>query len=175
MNSQILEASAQSSLHKPKAKWSPDEDQVLLGLIQEHGAHHWNQLAEAIPGRTGKQCRERWLSKLSPDFTLIPWTPEEDQTLIRCQSIQGNQWARFRSELPNRSVVQIKNRWVSLTRRGFACKSDQKFASFPEPELTRPIMISDHLPSEYDFGGSSFDFLPFDGISVMTDQGIWTF
>jgi hypothetical protein len=106
-----------ATLHKPKAKWSKEEDDVLMQAIAEHGPSNWNSLAFALPGRTGKQCRERWISKLSPDFTAEPWTPDEDETLIGLQQERGNQWAKFRAFLPGRSTISIKNRWVSIKRR----------------------------------------------------------
>jgi hypothetical protein len=107
-----------SSLHKPKARWSPQEDQVLLQTVEASGPSNWNGIAAALPGRTGKQCRERWITKLSPAITANAWTPDEDATLVRLQIAHGNQWAKFRTELPHRSTVSIKNRWTSLRRRG---------------------------------------------------------
>jgi hypothetical protein len=106
-----------SSLHNPKAKWSPDEDEMLLQVIQDHGPSDWNSIATSLPGRTGKQCRERWISKLSPAYTSEPWTKDEDQLLIRLQSELGNQWSKFRSSFPHRSTISIKNRWISIKRR----------------------------------------------------------
>jgi hypothetical protein len=106
-----------SSLHKPKAKWSKEEDDVLCQQVEEHGAANWNTLATALPGRTGKQCRERWISKLSPEFTADAWTPEEDEILISRQQDYGNAWAKITGALPHRSTISIKNRWVSLKRR----------------------------------------------------------
>jgi hypothetical protein len=106
-----------SSLHKPKAKWSRQEDEVLCQQVEEHGAANWNALALALPGRTGKQCRERWISRLSPELSAEVWTPDEDNVLVSLQQEYGNGWAKFRGSLPHRSTVSIKNRWVSLKRK----------------------------------------------------------
>jgi hypothetical protein len=105
------------ALHKPKARWSIEEDQVLQSTIAEHGPANWKRIALGVSGRTGKQCRERWITKLSPAFSSEPWTDEEDGRLIQLQLLHGNQWAKFRAELPRRSTVSIKNRWVSLKRK----------------------------------------------------------
>jgi hypothetical protein len=175
MNLLSFEPSPISGLHKPKAKWSLDEDQLLLRLIHEQGARHWNQIAESIPGRTGKQCRERWLSKLSPDFTPMPWTAEEDQALLRCQSTHGNQWAKFRVELPNRSVIQIKNRWVSLVRRGSACRGER--TTIPcQPARSIPVIpecVHEAALADCEFGEGIFDTLPFP--DPFGEVGMWTF
>jgi hypothetical protein len=176
MNSHSSAVPSLSSLHKSKAKWSSDEDHILLGLVQEHGAHRWNELAESIPGRTGKQCRERWLSKLSPEFTSTSWSPEEDRVLIHCQETYGNQWAKFRGQLPSRSLVQIKNRWVSLTRRGYIPTSPQIALPLRECQLPAPrelsVCLGEPAVSEYDFG-NAFDLAAFD--DGFADQSLWTF
>lgn len=105
-------------LHKPKAKWNEQEDALLLEVIKERGPSNWNLIAESLPGRTGKQCRERWICKLSPAYKNDSWTTDEDDMLIKLQAQFGNKWAHIRSFLPGRSSVSIKNRWVSLCRRG---------------------------------------------------------
>ena len=48
-------ASARSS----KKPWDDDEDMKILELVQVHGAKSWPLIAEHLPGRVGKQCRER--------------------------------------------------------------------------------------------------------------------
>jgi hypothetical protein len=104
-------------LRRPKARWSPKEDGVLLQAIQDQGPRCWNSIAQLLTGRTGKQCRERYLTKLSPDFSSDSWTKEEDAILIHLQNTHGNQWSRFRGALPRRSTLSIKNRWASLKRQ----------------------------------------------------------
>jgi hypothetical protein len=143
-----------SSLHKPKARWTPAEDDVLLQAVNQNGACNWNSIALSLAGRTGKQCRERWLSRLSPAFTTDPWTAEEDSTLISLQREHGNQWAIFRAVLPRRSTVAIKNRWISLRRRGFAGPEISV-----EPEAT-PARLQASVVCEWDQGGVGFDDVP---------------
>ena len=42
-----------------KRAWTVDEDDSLLQLVQEHGPRRWSVIASQLPGRVGKQCRER--------------------------------------------------------------------------------------------------------------------
>lgn len=42
-----------------KRSWTEEEDQRLLKLVEEHGPRRWAHLSTMIPGRAGKQCRER--------------------------------------------------------------------------------------------------------------------
>jgi hypothetical protein len=117
-----------SSLHKPKARWTPGEDALLVRDVEQHGPQNWNAIALSLTGRTGKQCRERWITKLSPAYRADAWTSEEDALLVRLQAEHGNQWARFRRQLPQRSTISIKNRWVSIRRR-------QSREPEPRPEI----------------------------------------
>lgn len=46
-----------------KRLWTPQEDERLRHLARMR-PENWNVIAESLPGRTGKQCRERWLNHL---------------------------------------------------------------------------------------------------------------
>lgn len=35
------------------------EDEAIIHLVNKYGAKKWSLIAEALPGRIGKQCRER--------------------------------------------------------------------------------------------------------------------
>jgi hypothetical protein len=101
----------------PKNKWTPDEDRRLQTAVSRLGTENWQRIASFIPGRSGKQCRERWIAHLSPDVTRDDWSPEEDLILVRKQAEFGNHWAKIKAFLPGRSVVAAKNRWIWLCRR----------------------------------------------------------
>ena len=42
-----------------KRAWSTEEDYLLEKLVNENGAQSWAVIADRLPGRVGKQCRER--------------------------------------------------------------------------------------------------------------------
>jgi hypothetical protein len=108
-----------------KNKWTPTEDNQLQLTIQEWGSNNWSKVAQFIPGRTGKQCRERWLARLSPDVLLEDWSADEDLTLLSKQSQFGNRWSKIREFLPGRSTVSLKNRWNWLCRRDVPNHSEE--------------------------------------------------
>ncbi|KAH8045163.1 RNA polymerase II transcription regulator recruiting protein [Aureococcus anophagefferens] len=62
-----------------KGAWSAEEDALLLKAIEANGTRKWSVLASHLPGRTGKQCRERWHNQLNPDISKSPWTEDEDR------------------------------------------------------------------------------------------------
>ena len=75
-----------------KGQWSRDEDDLLTKLVGE-GHKNWGALAARIPGRTSKQCRERWCHHLDPRIVKGEWTEEEDRTLVTMHDEIGNKWA----------------------------------------------------------------------------------
>ena len=44
---------------------------------------NWRSVADMIPGRTGKQVRERWFNQLDPTISRLPWSGEEDSMLLQ--------------------------------------------------------------------------------------------
>ena len=42
------------------------EDEAILELVAEHGAQKWAFIASQLPGRIGKQCRERCVLAIAP-------------------------------------------------------------------------------------------------------------
>ncbi|NXA92164.1 SNPC4 protein, partial [Melanocharis versteri] len=43
-----------------KGKWSLQEEEQLIELVQKHGLGHWNKIASELPHRTGSQCLSKW-------------------------------------------------------------------------------------------------------------------
>ncbi|XP_020571176.1 transcription factor MYB3R-3 isoform X2 [Phalaenopsis equestris] len=42
-----------------KGPWTPEEDNVIIELVAKYGPTKWSVIAGSLPGRIGKQCRER--------------------------------------------------------------------------------------------------------------------
>ena len=48
-----------------KGPWTAEEDAKVIELVKMHGAKKWTTIANCLPGRIGKQCRERWVDLLA--------------------------------------------------------------------------------------------------------------
>lgn len=61
-----------------KGPWTKEEDEIVIRLVKEYGANNWSSISKFLPGRIGKQCRERWHNHLNPEINKDRWTEEED-------------------------------------------------------------------------------------------------
>jgi hypothetical protein len=120
-------------------KWTDDEDRILTVSVAGYGTGSWKIVASALPGRTGKQCRERWTHQIDPSLNRDSWTPEEDAVLIRQQQVCGNQWSRIAKYFRGRTCSGVKNRWLHLKRRRTVITPEQ---------LRDPPVAPAAIPSE---------------------------
>jgi len=96
--------------------WSRAEEERLVALVELEGQKRWAVIAASMPGRTGKQCRERWLNHLRPDIRRGGWSEEEELTLAKGHLELGTRWSALAQRLPGRTENAIKNRWNATLR-----------------------------------------------------------
>jgi hypothetical protein len=131
------------SLHK--GSWTRQEDETIIDYVKRNGGKSWTQLANLLPGRIGKQCRERWLNHLNPELSHSPWTSEEDYLLMQLHQLHGNRWSRIASLMPNRADNAIKNRWYSVLAKK-TMEEVAEAAGKSKSELPRPTFDLAKLP-----------------------------
>jgi hypothetical protein len=100
-----------------KGPWTAAEDKALLDAMASFSGHIcWEELSKRIPGRSAKQCRERWQFRLHPDVSKAPFEVWEDDLIVNERVAMGNHWAQIAAKLPGRTSCSVKNRWYTVLR-----------------------------------------------------------
>jgi hypothetical protein len=102
-----------------RCNWTVEEDAKLVAAAKRYGSKDWVRVAKLVPGRTNKQCRQRWTMLL--DTTIdqasgaprLAWNPEEDAKLTEAVKNYGvNNWNEIAVLVSGRTDRQCRRRWA---------------------------------------------------------------
>jgi hypothetical protein len=96
-----------------KGSFLETEDQLIISFVRAHGDQKFRDITELLPGRTAKQCRERWFNHLNPSIRKGPWTDEEDRIIFDIYQQHPRCWSLIAASLPGRTDNSVKNRFNS--------------------------------------------------------------
>jgi hypothetical protein len=111
-------------------KWTTDEDIALKNAAEKHNGENWEAAAALVPGRTKRQCQNRWncvldSKKYETTARKGKWTKEEDSTLgDAIEKLKGEDWDAISELVPGRTRQQCYHRW----HNSLHSKSDETIA-----------------------------------------------
>ena len=127
-----------------KGAWSSAEDEALRHHVLTLKTTRWSAISLALPGRNGKQCRERWHNHLKPDINKDDWTREEDAIVFCAHAEMGNKWTEIARRLNGRTDNQVKNRWNSTLskqeQRAPYLMPSSVLATLPQAGIPTPVV-----------------------------------
>jgi len=109
---------------RPSKTWTAEEDALVTKQMLSHANlpqeeqekfTQWAGIAALLPGRTGRQVRDRWSNHLNPIIIHEPFTTEDDIRLWNAATTVGKKWVEISNTIfkGTRSENQCKNRWNS--------------------------------------------------------------
>jgi Myb-like DNA-binding domain len=107
-----------------KGQWTDHEDAIVMEVVTsstEQPFTRWSDLAQRLPGRVGKQIRDRWVNHLNPHINHLPFSREDDLALWEGHKKLGKRWVEIATKYfdSSRSENHIKNRWYSASFKKF--------------------------------------------------------
>jgi hypothetical protein len=94
-----------------------EEDLRLRDLVENLGDRDWSAIAGLMSNRTSRQCKERWVHYLAPNFVGSNWSDGEDELLLEKVSQLGRKWRQIEPFFPGKPDISLKNRYNVLQRR----------------------------------------------------------
>jgi hypothetical protein len=102
-------------------KWTEDEDSKLKNAVQTLGDKDWVSISALVPGRTKRQCNNRWKDALHPSIDRVnvrtgKWTEDEDSKLKDAVPTHGDKdWVAISALVLGRTKRQCSNRWKDVS------------------------------------------------------------
>jgi hypothetical protein len=134
---------------RANGRWTPEEDSQLTSAVAETKKKRrgkvykidWVAAAVFVPGRTNKQCQQRWKFTLDPSIDRsVPertgkWTEEEDLKLqYSVQMHEGKDWVAIATLVSGRTGIQCHNRWKDFLDPSIDRSSSGRTGSWTEEE-----------------------------------------
>ena len=141
-------------LTKKRKRFSAEEDRLLKALVDGNRQKSWDQIAREIPGRTARQCRDRYNNYLFKEISGASWKPTEDEIILKMHKEIGPKWSLIAKQLVGRSGNNVKNRWYKFLSKQkhnhtplLSSYSVPQPESVQKPEICVQVEVSNQFTS----------------------------
>jgi hypothetical protein len=115
-------------------RWNPVLDAKLKAATNIFGQGKWTLVAQHVPGKTDRKCRERYMEKLAPG--LKPpgeWDSDEDRILLSAVKEHGiGSWSKIKHALPGRTDQMCRYRYKRLVGTGGTSEEEESIKVYEE-------------------------------------------
>ncbi|KAF7731452.1 hypothetical protein EC973_000260 [Apophysomyces ossiformis] len=84
-----------------RGTWTREEDELLLAGIKKYGYGRWKEIANTIPGRKGKQLKQRWDNTLASKYVDREWLQNKIRNDEELQQHQQHQDVDIEDSAPS--------------------------------------------------------------------------
>ena len=111
-----------------KKSWTKAEDHILTEIVTRNGAQRWSSVAAQLPGRAGKQCRERCahtlphsprrilLASCTPCAEPVPCLARRSWFNHLCPEVKKGAWSAEEDRVIMESVARYGTRWSKIVK-----------------------------------------------------------
>ena len=101
----------QESKNGAKLPWKKHEDDLLEEAIKKYGPRKWSQIAKMVPGKTTKQCCDRWRVHVKGTIGRNAWNRNEDAALEKAVCEMGQNWTLVAKAITGKTNKQCRDRF----------------------------------------------------------------
>ena len=98
---------------KHQKKWSKEEDEKLINIVQENNEKNWKQIASYFSKKNALQCFSRY-RRIKPGIKKGFWKKEEDDLILSLIEIYGKSWSKISKIIKTRNGKQIRDRYINV-------------------------------------------------------------
>jgi hypothetical protein len=125
-----------------KKRFSKEDDELIIRYLQNN--YSFEHISMMIR-RPARYIREHYKNYLDSQINRIPFTPEEDENLLRSVEEHGHKWTYFiKLYFSKRTDNDLRNRWNTLMKRKEKIDVKQNISKV-ETKIMRSNRIQDIL------------------------------
>ncbi|NXU96812.1 SNPC4 protein, partial [Cettia cetti] len=156
-----------------KGKWSLEEEEQLIELVQKHGLGHWSKIASELPHRTGSQCQSKWSLMIGSQVLWKSCCKKRSGATKRRHAEESSSPSESSSEEDMELQLEDSSEESSTTSKGRAVPSIDLWIPIgtdrQEAIRERYRILSPYLSAARAAAGSSCSDIPREGCDTDRD------